>query len=163
MLQFTQREWAQNQYTGTYSRGTWEFRGRDYPKEWIGRRNTFEPDSAVLIAEGVNFEIIGEHEWEESNLCVPPDGLEFEDGDDNLVSAYLETWFDVDQKFGTHIHDEPDSWINLYASLNLRENLLSMQYIICRPDSEITINYIPTTKERELVIRLLRKALETSA
>lgn len=161
MLQFTQEEWAKNQYTGTYSRGTWEFRGRDYPEEWIGRRNTFEPNSAILIAEGVNFEIIGEHEWEESNLCVPPDGLEFEDDDDNVVSAYLETWFDVDQKFGTHIHDEPDTWINLYATLNLRENLLSMQYIICRPDSEETVSYIPTTKERKLVIRLLRQSLET--
>lgn len=89
--------------------------------------------------------------------------MEFEDDDDNVVSAYLETWFDVDQKFGTHIHDEPDTWINLYAALNLRENLLSMQYIICRQDSEESIDYIPTTRERELVIRLIRKALKTSA
>ena len=163
MLQFTQQEWAQNQYTDNYSRGAWEFRGRDYPEEWIGRRNTFEPYSTVLIAEGVGFEIIGENEWEEASICIPFDGLVFESGDENVVSVYLETWFDVDQKFGTHTHDEPDTWINLYAQLNLSENSLVMQYIIKRPDSEETVDYIPTTKERDLVIRLIRQSLGSAS
>lgn len=160
MLQFTQEEWAQNQYTDTYSRGTWEFRGKDYPEEWIGRRNTFEPGSTNLIAEGVHFEIIGENEWTPEQLRVPADGLEFEDEEGNLVSVYLETWFDVDQKFGTHINEQPDDWVNLYAALNLRENLLTMTYIVSKPTSVEEFDYIPTTKERELVIRLIRRALD---
>lgn len=161
MLQFTQQEWAQNQYTGTYSRGTWEFRGRDYPEEWIGRRNTFEPGTTNLIAEGVSFEIVGENEWTESDISIPHDGLDFES--DDVVSAYLETWFDVDQKFGTHTHDEPDAWVNLYAILNLKENLLTMKYTDCSSYWEEECDYTPTTRERELVIRLIRQRLGPEA
>lgn len=158
MLQFTQKEWSENQYTGTYSRGTWEFRGRDYPEEWIGRRNTLEPYSTVLIAEGVHFEIVGENEWVPEQLRILADGLEFEDEEKSIVSAYIETWFDVDQKFGTHTHDT-DGWVNLYAKLNLCENLLSMKYFINTDDSDEEFSYIPTTKERELVIQLISAAL----
>ena len=31
------------------------------------------------------------------------------------ISAYIEIWFDADEKFGTHTHDRDDAWINLYA------------------------------------------------
>lgn len=161
MLQFTQEEWAKNQYTDHFSRGAWEFNGRSYPEEWIGRRNTFEPFSTVLIAEGAHFEIIGEHEWTEDQLKIPPGDVEYEE--ENVVSAYLETWFDVDQKFGTHTHDDPDTWINLYAILNLTQNLLTMKYFICKEDGEEEFAYIPTTKEREMVIRLIREAMERDA
>lgn len=158
MLQFTQEEWVKNQYTVHFSRGAWEFNGRSYPEEWIGRRNTFEPYSTVLIAEGAHFEIIGKHEWTEEHLKVPDGDVAYED--DDVVSVYLETWFDVDEKFGTNTCNEPDTWVNLYAMLNLRENLLTMKYFICRQDNEEEFCYIPTTKERELVIRLIRKAME---
>ena len=161
MLQFTQGEWARNQYTDHFSRGAWEFNGRSYPEEWIGRRNTFEPYSTVLIAEGVHFEIVGEHEWSEDHLKIPPGDVEYEE--ENVVSAYFETWFDVDEKFGTHTRDEPDTWINLYAILNLTQNLLTMKYFICKQDNEEEFDYIPTTKERELVIRLMRADLERGA
>ena len=32
------------------------------------------------------------------------------------ISAYIEIWFDVDKKFGTHTYDGDDAWINLYAT-----------------------------------------------
>lgn len=164
MLQFTQEEWAKNQYTGTYSRGAWEFRGRDYPEEWIGRRNTFEPNSTVLIAEGVHFEIIGEHEWTEESLRIPAGDVQYEGGmEGDVISAYLETWFDVDQKFGTHTHNAPEDWVNLYAILNLKENLLTMKYFVDTPTGQQEFSYIPTTMERELVIRLVREAWEQEA
>lgn len=158
MLQFTQEEWLKNPYTDHFSRGAWEFGGRTYPEEWIGRRNTFEPYRTVLIAEGVSFEIVGEHEWAEDQLKVPANDISYEE--DDVVSVYLETWFDVDEKFGTHTHDEPDTWINLYALLNLTQNRLTMKYFICKQDSEEEFVYIPTTKERQLVIRLIREAME---
>lgn len=158
VLQFTQEEWLRKSCTDHYSRGAWEFGGRTYPEEWIGRRNTIELETHSLIAEGVSFEIIGEHEWSEKHLKVPVGDVAYEEGD--VVSVYLETWFDADKKFGTYTHDEPDTWINLYALLNLTQNRLTMKYFICRQDSEDEFAYIPTTKERELVIRLIREAME---
>lgn len=162
VLQFTQAEWCKKQYTNHYSRGAWEFGGRNYPEEWIGRRNTLELSSAgtCLTAEGVHFEIVGKHEWVAENLVIPNDSLEFEDEDGSVVSVYFETWFDVDEKFGAHVHDT-DDWVNLYAVLNLQENLLTMKYCIDKDDAPSEeFPYIPTTKERELVIRLIREAME---
>lgn len=158
VLQFTQAEWFKKQYTDHYSRGAWEFGGRGYPEEWIGRRNTFEPGTTNLIAEGVSFEIIGENEWNEEQLKIPKNSVTYEDEDTVLVD--FETWFDVDKKFGTHINDDPDTWINLFAVFNLTQNLLSIKYYVSKQDGDEEFDYIPTTKERELVIRLIREAME---
>lgn len=158
VIQFTQTEWLKMPYTDHYSRGAWELNSRSYPEEWIGRRNTFEPNSTVLIAEGVSFEIIGENEWTEEQLRIPDGNATYEDDDSVLVD--LETWFDVDKKFGTHTHDEPDTWVNLFAILNPSENLLAIKYYVIKGNSDEEFSYIPTTKERELVIRLIREAMK---
>lgn len=34
------------------------------------------------------------------------------------ITAYIETWFDVDQKFGTNIADEDGTWLNMYGKYN---------------------------------------------
>ena len=31
------------------------------------------------------------------------------------ITVYIETWFDVDKKFGTQIADEDGTWLNLYG------------------------------------------------
>ena len=34
------------------------------------------------------------------------------------ITVYIETWFDVDKKFGTHTADDDSTWVNLYAAYN---------------------------------------------
>ena len=34
------------------------------------------------------------------------------------ILAYVETWFDVDKKFGVHTADNDGIWLNLYARYN---------------------------------------------
>ena len=31
------------------------------------------------------------------------------------ITVYIETWFDVDKKFGTQIADEDGTWLNLFG------------------------------------------------
>lgn len=35
--------------------------------------------------------------------------------DTETITAYIETWFDVDAKFGTRTGDSDSEWLNLYA------------------------------------------------
>lgn len=50
------------------------------------------------------------------DLVIDPD-MEIDD-DGCIVTAYAETWFDVDRKFGTHTADDSETWINFYAKYN---------------------------------------------
>ena len=47
-------------FRGEWSRGVWEFRGRDFPESWIGKKNMLHYDPALgtcLLTEGVTLEI----------------------------------------------------------------------------------------------------------
>ena len=50
------------------------------------------------------------------------------------ITCYIETWFDVDAKFGLHIADEDNTWVNLYATYAPGTDSLAMEYVISRED-----------------------------
>lgn len=66
------------------------------------------------------------------DLVIDPD-MEIDD-DGSIVTAYVETWFDVDRKFGTHTADDPETWVNLNAKYNTESRELLTEYQIDRPD-----------------------------
>lgn len=68
------------------------------------------------------------------------------------VSSYIETHFDVDKKFGTHINDEDDSWVNFYAEHSPESKELKYEYYLCTPLIEKSCPYYPTEEERQLII-----------
>lgn len=73
-------------------------------------------------------------EFSKGDLLVDPDmEVDLENG---TVTAYLETWFDVDEKFGIHTADEDHTWVNLYASYTPGTGAFQMEYVISREDSE---------------------------
>ena len=67
------------------------------------------------------------------------------------ITAYLEVWFDVDEKFGLRINDEDDTWLNLYAIYNPFADTLRLECEISRNDSSTYFNYIPTAAESQTI------------
>ena len=66
-------------------------------------------------------------ELERSDLVVDRD-IDIDDIDPQGICVYLETWFDVEKKFGV-VLGENDT-LNLYAIYNPFEDTLAMKYII---------------------------------
>ena len=73
------------------------------------------------------------------------------------INVYIETWFDVDKKFGTNTRDLPDTWINLYADYWPETNDLLMQYLIDSDTAVTDHEYIPSESDKQLVIRLIEE------
>ena len=48
------------------------------------------------------------------------------------ITAYIETWFDVDKKFGTDTSDD-DVWLNMYAKYNPFKDTLRIECEIDKP------------------------------
>ncbi len=67
------------------------------------------------------------------------------------ITAYLEVWFDADEKFGLHINDEEDTWLNLYAKYNPFADTLRLECEISRNDSSDHFDYVPTAAESQTI------------
>jgi len=73
------------------------------------------------------------------------------------VSSYIETHFDVDKKFDTHINDEDDSWVNFYAEYFPESKELKCEYYIHTPTKEENHSYTPTEKEKQVIIFVMEE------
>lgn len=79
------------------------------------------------------------------------------DTENEVVSAYLETWFDVDKKFGTQTAIRDDEWLNLYADYEPESGALKMYYQVERDDNSEFFEYTPTEKETTLIIEMMEE------
>ncbi len=68
------------------------------------------------------------------------------------VSSYIETYLDVDKKFGTNINDDCDSWVNFYAEYFPENKELKCEYYVHTPTKEECYSYTPTEKEKQIII-----------
>ena len=97
-------------------------------------------------------------EWEISDIAIDPDMIVSDDGQE--IGVYLETWFDVDAKFGTNTRGDEDTWINVYASYNPYSGSLSIEYVIDRPKEHEYFQYTPTKGEKDLIIQLIKEKVQ---
>ena len=99
-------------------------------------------------------------ELERSDLVVDRD---MEVGCDigHEVTAYLETWFDVDKKFGLHINDEEDTWLNLYAKYNPFADTLRLECEISRDSGSEYFDYEPTAAESQLIKDMITERIQS--
>lgn len=67
------------------------------------------------------------------------------------ITVYFETWFDVDQKFSTHIHDEDGTWLNMYGKYNPFEDTFRIECEISRDNGSEYFDYEPTAAEAQLM------------
>ena len=74
------------------------------------------------------------------------------------IVAYIELWFDVDEKFGTHTRDRDDAWINLYAQYSPVYNSIQLEYYI---ETDTSVSgphpYVPTDSERQTIMEMVEE------
>ena len=86
-----------------------------------------------------------------NDICVEPASVEVED---NTVSAFLQTWFDVDVKFGTHTRDSED-WVDLFVAYDVKTEQLTVKYFVEAQSDEYEYDYTPTENERSAMLSVL--------
>lgn len=97
------------------------------------------------------------------DIRIDPDFELLSENRSCYISAYIETWFDVDAKFGTQTRDRDDAWVNLYAIYNPVNRTLRLEYFV---DTDETVlgpyDYKPTESEKAVFIEMIeRKCKET--
>lgn len=97
-------------------------------------------------------------EMNRSNICIDP----MLDVDTNwnppCVVAYVETWFDVDEKFGTHTRNRDDAWVNLYALYSPVYHTVQLEYYVETDTSTLgPFPYEPADAERCLIMDMIEE------
>lgn len=85
--------------------------------------------------------------------------IEVADDNPNMIVAYVGVLFNVDEKFGLNIQDNPDVWLNMYAKYDVSEDVLKLECVICA-DEEDTFEYEPTESETALIKTMLEEKLK---
>ena len=76
------------------------------------------------------------------------------------ITAYLETWFDVDKKFGTSTKDDDDVWLNMYAKYNPFDDTLRIECEIDKPKGSEYFDYMPTEAEKKLIKDMIAEKIK---
>lgn len=97
------------------------------------------------------------NELERKDIVVDRD-MEVDGEIGQEISAYLETWFDVDKKFGTDTASDDDKWLNLYAKYNPFEDTLRLEYTVITSTTYEEGEYEPTENESKL-IKLIKEMI----
>ena len=79
--------------------------------------------------------------------------------DGQEICAYLETWFDVDEKFRIHTSSDDGTGLNLYGFYNPFTDALRLECEISSDDAEECFCYAPTASEEELIKRLIEEKI----
>jgi len=89
-------------------------------------------------------------ELERSDIAIDRD-MEVDCDIGQEITVYIETWFDVDKKFGIHINDEDGTWLNLYGKYNPYADTLRLKCEISRENGSEYFDYEPTADEAQFI------------
>lgn len=98
------------------------------------------------------------HELTRADLSVDSD-MQVDCDIGQEITAYIETWFDVDRKFGVHTAGDDDVWLNMYGKYNPFEDTLRIECVIDRPDGSESFEYVPTERETAVIREMIEEAL----
>lgn len=76
-----------------------------------------------------------------------------------VITAYIETWFDVNKKFGTKTSDD-DVWLNMYAKYNPFADTLRIECEIDKPLDSEYFDYEPTPAESQLIKDMIAEKIK---
>lgn len=98
------------------------------------------------------------NELEAKDLRI--DDLEVDDEWQQVIVAYMETWFDVDRKFHLDINSQEGTWLNMTVFFNPYKDTVS---ILCAVDSDENYEefyYEPTKNETEFIKDMIAQKLQ---
>lgn len=77
------------------------------------------------------------------------------------ITVYIETWFDVNEKFNINISDD-STWLNMYGKYNPFTDMLRIE---CEIDTDINapnefFDYEPTTAEAQLIKEMIAEKIQ---
>lgn len=98
------------------------------------------------------------NELERTDIAVDSD-MEVDCDIGQEITAYIETWFDVDKKFGINTASEDGTWLNLYAKYNLFADTLRIECEISRDSGSSYFDYEPTEAEAQLIKGMITEKL----
>lgn len=75
------------------------------------------------------------------------------------ITAYIETWFDSDKKFGIDTASEDGTWLNMYAKYNPFADTLRIECEISRDIENSYFDYEPTKNESQLIKDMIAEKL----
>ena len=75
------------------------------------------------------------------------------------ITAYIETWFNVDKKFGTDTSDD-DVWLNMYAKYNPFKDTLRIECEIDKPLESEYFDYEPTESESQFIKEMIAEKIK---
>ncbi len=77
------------------------------------------------------------------------------------ITCYIETWFDVDKKFGVNTADDDGTWLNMYGKYNPFEDTLRIECEISHDDKPTEcFDYQPTPAEEMLIKALITEKIQ---
>lgn len=99
------------------------------------------------------------NEFERKDIIVDRD-MDVDCENATEITAYLETWFDVDKKFGTNTKDDDDVWLNVYAKYNPFNDTLRIECEIDKPKGSEYFDYTPTEAEKKLIKDMIAEKIK---
>ena len=94
-------------------------------------------------------------EMEKKDLIIDPQ-IEIDDDNPKQINFMLDTWFEVDKKFGIETNGEEGTWLNLWGFYNPFEDTLRLKGQISYDDcSSDWFDYEPTNSETEVIKEML--------
>lgn len=76
------------------------------------------------------------------------------------ITVYIETWFDMDKKFGIHTSGGEGAWLNMYGKFNPFEDSLCIECEISRDDGSSYLGYEPTAAESQLIKEMITEEIK---
>ena len=99
------------------------------------------------------------NEFERKDIVVDRD-MDVDCENATEITAYLETWFDVDKKFGINTKSDDDVWLNMYAKYNPFDDTLRIECEIDKPKGSEYFDYTPTEAEEKLIKDMIAEKIK---
>ncbi len=98
------------------------------------------------------------NELEAKDLRI--DDLEVDDEWQQVIVAYMETWFDVDRKFHLNINSQEGTWLNMTVFFNPYKDTVSILCAIDSDEGSEEFYYEPTSSEAEFIKDMIAQKLQ---
>lgn len=97
------------------------------------------------------------NELERKDIVIGDMEVDCDEG--TQITAYIETWFDVDKKFMVHTDADEGTWLNMYARFDPFEDSVKIECTVSSDDGDHNFDYSPTKAEADLIKEMMTEKL----